>query len=134
MTGSNAQRSSRWIRKFTNAGLGIREGMRGQSSFAVHFGVAGAVVLAAAVMQAALLEWCILLLCISGVLIAELLNSALERMAKAITGEHNEHIGAALDMASGAVLLASAAAGIVGAIVFLHRLGVLLELWPPVLV
>ena len=54
-----------------------------------------------------LVEWCLLLLCIAGVLTAEMFNSALESMAKAITGESDPHLGNSLDIGSAAVLVAS---------------------------
>ena len=65
------------------------------------------------------IEWCLLALCVAIVLTAEIFNSALEQLAKAITREHDAHIRAALDMASGAVLLASVGAAIVGTVVLL---------------
>ncbi len=69
------------------------------------------------------------MLCIAGVLTAEMFNSALESMAKAITGESDPHLGNSLDIGSAAVLVASIGAAVVGAIIFGHRVGVLLEWW-----
>jgi diacylglycerol kinase len=71
----------------------------------------------------------LLVLCIAGVLVAEMFNSALELMAKAITSEENPYLGNSLDIGSAAVLVASIGAAVVGAIVFGHRLGVLLGWW-----
>ncbi len=118
-----------WPRKFRDAFRGIKEGIRGQSSFFVHFFMAAAVIVAAVVFQMNLIEWCILLLCITIVLTAEMFNSALESMAKAITGETDPHLGNSLDIGSGAVLMASIGAAVVGAIVFLNRLGMMLQWW-----
>jgi diacylglycerol kinase len=114
-----------WSHKFRDAFRGVGEGMRGQSSFLVHFFIAGAVVVAGVLLRVNLYEWCLLTLCITGVLTAEMFNSALESMAKAITGETDPHLGNSLDIGSAAVLLASIGASVVGAIVFAHRLGVL---------
>ena len=112
-----------WREKFRDAFHGAREGVRGQSSFRVHFVMAAAVIVAAAAMRVGPGEWCILLLCITAVLTAEMFNSALERMARAITDEHDPHVGTALDIGSAAVLVASLGSVIVGTIVFLDRLG-----------
>ena len=104
-----------WQRKFSLAGRGVVAGMRGQSSFAVHVPVAVAVTFCAAFLRCTYQEWAILILCIGGVIAMELMNSAIESMARAITREHNEQIGKSLDIASGAVLvtaIASAAAGL----------------------
>ncbi len=118
-----------WKGKFGDAFRGLKAGVRGQRSFLVHFAVAAAVILTAALLRVGLLEWCLLLLCIAGVLVAELFNSALESMAKAITHESYPHLGNSLDIGSAAVLVASLGAAVVGSIVFGHRLGRLLGWW-----
>jgi diacylglycerol kinase len=110
-----------WFEKFRDAFRGVRTGMRGQSSFQVHIVVALTVIVAAALLRCSLWEWCILSLCIGGVLTAEMINSAMEYLAKAIDENHNPHLGDALDTGSAAVLFASLAAGVVGAIVLLSR-------------
>ena len=118
-----------WTLKFRDAFRGVKEGMHGQSSFFVHFFVTAAVILAGIVLRVSLAEWCLLTLCIAGVLVAEMFNSALESMAKAITGQVDPHLGNSLDIGSAAVLMASIGASAVGAIIFGHRLGVLLGWW-----
>jgi len=112
-----------WTQKFRDAFRGTWLGMRQQSSFRVHFFFAAAVVACGGVFRVERLEWCVLLLCITVVLAAEMFNSALESMGKAITDEHHYHLGNALDIGSAAVLVASAGASLVGAIIFLNRLG-----------
>lgn len=118
-----------WNRKFRDAIRGVKEGVRGQSSFFVHFFMCAAVVAAGAVMRVSLLEWCILILCMTVVLTAEMFNSALESMAKAITGDPDPHLGNSLDIGSAAVLLASVGAALVGSLLLLNRLGTLLQWW-----
>jgi len=118
-----------WARKFRDAFRGVRAGVRGQSSFFVHFFLTAAVIVAAVVLRVDLIEWCILLACIAMVLTAEMFNSALESMAKAITGESDPHLGNSLDIGSGAVLVASIGAAIVGSIIFVNRLGMMLQWW-----
>lgn len=118
-----------WRRKFGDAFRGVKEGVRGQSSFFVHFLVAVLVVVSGVMLEVNLIEWCLLGLCIAGVLTAEMFNSALESMAKAITGENDPHLGDSLDIAAAAVLIASVGASVVGAIIFVNRLAILLEWW-----
>ena len=77
---------------------------------------------AAVSLDATLLEWCVLLLCIATVLTAEMFNSALESLGKAISREPDRQIGEALDIASAAVLVASFGAAVVGAAIFIHHL------------
>ncbi len=116
-----------WVQKFRCAFRGTKLGVRGESSFFVHFFMAAAVLAAALILQAALLEWCVLLLCIGAVMTTEMLNSALERLAKAIDQRHNPHIRDALDIGSGAVLVASLSSAVVGAVIFLNRLAVMMN-------
>jgi diacylglycerol kinase len=119
--------SRSWPRKFRDAFRGMREGVRDQSSFYAHLFFAAAVLVAAALLHMNHEDWCILLLCIAGVLTAEMFNSALESMARAITGQRDPHLGNALDISSAAVLMASIGSAVVGAIVFIHRLAVLMR-------
>jgi len=118
-----------WADKFRDAFRGVKAGVRGQSSFFVHFFAAAAVIVAGIVLGVNMIEWCLLLVCIAGVLTTEMLNSALESMAKAITGESDPHLGNSLDIGSAAVLTASLGASTVGAIIFGHRLAILLGWW-----
>jgi diacylglycerol kinase len=115
-----------WFRKFRDAFRGLGEGVRGQNSFFVHLFVGLAVIVAGMVLSIGLLEWCLVTLCIAGVIAAEMFNSALESMAKAITSEHDPHVGSALDIGSAAVLVAATGAAAVGILIFAHRAGVLL--------
>ncbi len=119
-----------WAEKFRDAFRGVKAGVRGQSSFFVHFFAAAAVLVTGIVLGVDMIEWCLLLLCIAGVLTTEMLNSALESMAKAITGESDPHLGNSLDIGSAAVLIASLGASTVGAIIFGHRLAEQLGWWP----
>ena len=111
-------RERSWPEKFRNAFHGLKEGIRGQSSFFVHFFAAAAVITTAAMWLRELAEWCLLLLCIAIVLTAEMFNSALESLARAITDEMDPYVGRALNIGSAAVLIASIGAAIVGTIIF----------------
>jgi diacylglycerol kinase len=119
---SNARQS--WSQKFRHAFRGVRQGVRGQSSFFVHFFAAAAVIIAGVVLNCDRADWYALLLCITVVLSAEMFNSALESLAKSLRRDYDPHIADALDIASGAVLIAAIGAVAIGALVFLNRLGI----------
>lgn len=118
-----------WSQKFRCAFRGIRLGVHGQSSFLVHFVVAGLVVVAAAWLGIDRAEWCALALCITIVFTAEMFNSALEHLARAVDRSENRHLGSALDIGSAAVLTASAGASIVGSIIFVAHATACLRTW-----
>ncbi len=125
----SAKSLSHWSRKFRNAFRGLRVGIWGQSSFYVHFVVAALVIVLGIALNVSPVEWCILVLCIGAVISAELFNSALECMAKAVTSDFDDHIRDSLDIASAAVLAISIAAAIVGASIFLFRIGFSFGWW-----
>ncbi|OHB66923.1 MAG: hypothetical protein A2V70_08710 [Planctomycetes bacterium RBG_13_63_9] len=123
-------RERSWAEKFRDAFRGLKQGVRGQISFFAHFFMAAAVIAAAVVLKVrSQAEWCLLLLCITLVLCAEMFNSALESLARAITDEADPHVAVALNIGSAAVLLASVGAAVVGTIILLNRLALLVGWW-----
>lgn len=118
-----------WYKKFSDAFRGVWLGVRGERSFYVHLATTVVVVLLGVALRVSRLEWCLLALCIITVLVAEMFNSAIERLAKAIDEHHNPRLGDALDVGSAAVLLASIGACIVGLAVFLFRFGLQIGWW-----
>jgi diacylglycerol kinase len=114
-----------WRAKFRAAVRGLKLGIRGHSSFAVHFFFTALVLLSGVVLGCDLVQWCLLLLCIGLVLTAELFNSAVETMFRGLDEASKERGWPALDIAAGAVLLASGIAVLVGAVVFIQRFRVI---------
>ncbi|MFV1968637.1 MAG: diacylglycerol kinase [Pirellulaceae bacterium] len=111
-----------WYARFRDAFRGVGQGARGQSSFLVHFVCAAMVLLLGSILRMNWIEGSLLVICIFAVLTAEMFNSALETLAKAIDTHHNPHLADGLNIASSAVLLGSIGAVIVGTLVFTGRL------------
>jgi undecaprenol kinase len=122
LKGTKRWDAEHWKRKFRQAAWGVLWGMEGQSSFLVHGVMATAVLVLAAWLQCSLSEWLLLILCIGGVVAAELFNSALEWMAQGLCREENAELGKGLDIASGAVLVASIASAIIGLVILGGRI------------
>lgn len=114
-----------WVNKFRYAIQGLRLGCAGQSSFSVHWPLSLAVIGIAFFLRCEIWQWCVLLLCIAGVISLEYINSALERLAKGVCHERNADVGAALDMAAAAVLVASLIAAVIGLLIFSQQLKLL---------
>ncbi len=125
--GFEPPRPRTWGRKFGDACRGLKRGIRGQSSFFVHFFFAALVVAAAIVLGCTAEQWGLLIVCIGLVLTTELVNSALEQLVRGLDESTRERVWPCLDIAAGAVLLASLIAALVGLMIFLNRLWVLLE-------
>ena len=117
--------SNEWMRpqrgrveKFRDAMWGVVWGARGQSSFVVHALAATGVVATAALSKLDVERWCLLIICIGVVLAAEMFNSALETICRAITTKFDKHVQRGLDIASGAVLIVAITAAFVGVLIF----------------
>jgi len=110
-----------WVRKFAAAGRGVGRALRTESSFRVHLPVAAAVVAAGIFFRVDRLEWALLAVAVGGVIAAELLNSAVEQLARGPGTRRHPRLRDALDMASGGVLAAALAAVAVGLAIFLPR-------------
>jgi diacylglycerol kinase len=111
-----------WVFKFRCAFRGLKLGVRGHSSFFVHFFFAALVVVAAVVLRCGVLEWCVLLGCIGLVMTAELFNSAVETLFRGLDEATKERVWPCLDIAAGAVLLASLVSAVIGTIIFVRQL------------
>src|SRR5205807_993654 len=77
----------RWRDKFREAFRGIKLGMRGHSSFSVHFFAAAGALAACVALDCRVAEWCLIVLCIGFVFVAELFNSAIETLLHGLDAE-----------------------------------------------
>src|SRR5258707_8035916 len=91
-----------WRAKFLDAFRGLKLGIRGHSSFFVHFFFTALVVAAAIVLRCDVLEWCLLLGCIGMVLTAELFNSAVETLFRGLDETTKSRAWPCLDISAGA--------------------------------
>ena len=108
--------AQRWKTKFAVALAGLAWTVRTQNSFLVHVPITAAVVALAAWLGVDAWRWVAVLLAATVVWSAELMNSAIEELVRAVHPQQDERIGRALDGAAAAVLVASAGAVIVGLI------------------
>jgi diacylglycerol kinase len=111
-----------WLGKFADAFRGLFVAVTTQSSFAAHLPVAAVAVAAAVWFRIGPGEWCAVALAIGGVLAAEVFNTSLEELARAVGRYPDPGIRDALDCASAGVLVAVLAAVVVGLIIFGPRL------------
>ena len=100
---------------------GLVLAFRHERSFRIHLLAAGLVLIALLIARPAVIWWGLLGLAVGLVMVAELLNSALEALADHLHPDQHPQIGAAKDLAAAAVLIASMVAAAVG-IAFLFSL------------
>lgn len=110
-----------WFTKFQHALRGVGVALRDRS-FMTHLPPAIVVLCSAVYLGVNRLDFILLIVCITLVLSMEMMNSALEHLARQITSEKSSTIGAALDLAAAAVLVVSFAAVVVGTMIFVPYL------------
>ncbi len=112
------QRSLSLFQSFNYATEGIIHALRTQRNLWIHFTIAAAVLVAALAFGVSKIELMVLLLAITFVLVAELVNTAIEATVDVAATSFDPMAKLAKDIAAGAVLIASLNAVAVGYLVF----------------
>jgi diacylglycerol kinase (ATP) len=115
---SSPQRSPSLFDSFNHAAEGVIHALRTQRNLWIHFMLAAAVLVAAVAFGVSRLELMVLLLAITFVLVAELVNTAIEAAVDVASTSFDPMAKLAKDIAAGAVLIAALNAVAVGYLVF----------------
>lgn len=115
---------SGWWRCFGHALRGLALLVRGEANARLHLAASLAVVGLGAALPVEPGDWRWLILAIALVWSAEAFNTAVERVCDLVTLDPDPRIAAAKDVAAGAVLVAAAAAAVIGLATFAPHL------WP----
>jgi diacylglycerol kinase (ATP) len=110
------------LESFNYAFEGIIHVLRTQRNMRIHFAIAFGVLVAAVAAGVTRFELMALILAIAFVLIAEMVNTAVEHAIDVATTSFDPMAKLAKDIAAGAVLIASATAVAIGYLVFARRL------------
>ena len=106
------------LRSYRFAWNGISHSTKHENNFRYQI-IAGLVVIVAGLyLKLNIRSWLIIILLIGLVLMAELFNTAIERLADIVHPEEHPEIGKVKDVAAGAVLVISVTAFIIGVIIF----------------
>ncbi len=114
-----------WLGKFADAFRGLFHAVATEWSFAAHLPTAAVAVAVAAWLGIDRVEWCLVVLAIGGVITAEVFNTSVESLARALDSGPDQRIKDALDTASAAVLVTVGVAILVGLLIFVPRLAAL---------
>ena len=104
---------------FKNARKGFRLVVKSERNLSVHLIVASVVIALGFLFQFTGIEFCIALMAIANVIVAEMLNTAIEFALDSIY--HNKYsrmVGMAKDISAGAVMFATFVSAIIGIILF----------------
>src|SRR5919201_5319254 len=119
----STRRTVSLLESFNYAIEGIIHVLRTHRNMRYHFAAAVIVLVAAVWIGVDRVELAILLISIAFVLIAEMINSALETAIDMATTTFDPLAKLAKDIAAGAVLIAAINAVTIGSLVFPHKLG-----------
>jgi diacylglycerol kinase (ATP) len=119
----NRRRTLSLIESFNFAIEGVIHVLRTHRNMRIHFAVAAGVLIAALWVGVDRIELIALLLSIAFVLVAEMINSAIEQAVDLATTSFDPLAKLAKDIAAGAVLIATINAVAVGYIVFSRQIG-----------
>src|SRR5690554_6736294 len=109
------------IRSFSYALSGIVNLIRHEHNARIHLVAMVIVIVLGFVFRIKLFEWALISIAIGLVFIAELLNTAVERLADYVCTERNEKIRLIKDYSAGAVLVSAIVAVGIGMLVFVPR-------------
>jgi diacylglycerol kinase len=98
---------------------GIWLAFRYEPNMIFHFAAAMAVILCNSLLKVNKTEWLITLILIGLAWMAEIFNTAIEKLADRVTKEHDPLIGQVKDLASGAVLVICAFSVICAVIIYI---------------
>jgi undecaprenol kinase len=121
-SGRNGTGKPKLFRSFAYAFAGIWAGLKQERNLQIHFGISMAVILLGFFLHISAVEWLFIFLSIGGMLAAELMNSAIERVVDLVTSEYHPLAKQAKDMAAGAVLLFAITSVVIGLVIFSPRL------------
>ncbi|OFV84542.1 MAG: diacylglycerol kinase [Acidobacteria bacterium RBG_16_64_8] len=116
------QRKTTLSRSFDYAFRGLVYSVRHQRNMRIHMAVALLVLIASIFLNISRLEFVIVFVTVAFVLMAELVNSAIEAVVDIVTDQFDPRAKAAKDMAAGAVLIAAINALVVAYLVLADRL------------
>lgn len=107
----------REVKSFGYAIKGLASAFGTEKHLQFHLLAAVAVTVIGFWVQLNTTEWSVIIICIAMVFVAELFNTAIEKLVDLVSPEYNKTAGLVKDVAAGAVLIASVAAAVVGVII-----------------
>lgn len=109
-------------KSFRYARYGLQRVAKEEQNFAIELTIGLSALILAAILQFSLWEWAVLALVIGFVLIAELLNSAVERVSDLLKPRLDIYVKEIKDIMAATVFLSAVLSVIVGLILFLPHL------------
>ncbi|MBN2213787.1 MAG: diacylglycerol kinase family protein [Bacteroidales bacterium] len=110
------------IKSFRYAFRGLSFLLKKEHHIRVHTFIAAITVILGFIIKISLIEWLIIILCTGMVLMAEAINSAIEKLVDMVSPRQDFRAGLIKDLTASGVLLAAIAAAIIGSIIFIPKI------------
>jgi diacylglycerol kinase len=110
------------ISSFQHALHGVKQALAHERNMALHFTIAGLTILLSLLLQLTIIEFTLIFFCIGLVIVAEMLNTAIEKTVDLISMEKRPESKFIKDVSAAAVLIASLTASVIGALIFLPKI------------
>ncbi|MEE4214245.1 MAG: diacylglycerol kinase family protein [Bacteroidales bacterium] len=110
------------LMSFRHAFRGLGLLVRNEANMRIHLVLTAVVIAAGILLHISFAEWLIIILTIGFVLVAESLNSAVEKLCDLVSPEEDRRIKNIKDMLAAGVLISAFAAIIVGLVIFLPHI------------
>lgn len=112
----------RELRSFGFAFKGLSSAFKSEIHLRFHVVLATGVMISSWILAISLVEWALIMLSIGLVIVAELVNTAIEKLVDLCQPDFMPLAGKIKDIAAGAVLVAALVSAIIGGIVFVPKL------------
>lgn len=122
MGSKDNKRKYKYTETFKFALEGIRVSFINEKNIRFHFFFSVLVIVFAIIFNLTRTEWMFLLFAIAGMIVVEMINTAIERVVDLVTDQFHPLAGQAKDIAAGAVLIYAILSIIVGLIIFIPKI------------
>lgn len=113
---------NRLLFSFIYAFEGVISGLKTERNMVIHFSAMATVIVFGALLSISQTEWIVCVILFGVVIMAELMNTAVETVVDILCPEYDPRAKLAKDTAAGAVLMVAIAAAVVGVIIFAPKL------------
>lgn len=104
---------------FAHAWYGVKKAINSERNLRLHVLASICVIAGGIIFRLSIIEWTVIILAIGLVLVAEFLNTAIEKMIDYVKPDIHPRAKEIKDIAAGAVLIASVIAAAVGVLIFI---------------
>jgi undecaprenol kinase len=101
---------------------GIRVSILNEKNIRFHLLFSVIVIVLGIIFNLTQTEWLFILIAIAGMIVVEMINTAIERVVDLVTDQYHPLAGQAKDIAAGAVLIYAILSVIIGMIIFIPKI------------